>query len=328
MTRQDEIAHADASSEAPKQENMALLMIKTLLRDPSILKKLRRMGPDEERYIAPPRPYDIPEYRQGMKYSASKEPYVRARRWCNPREPLVVALANELGAYEVSDREFAETAYWWMKTNMWFALTGFDSASGTVRRGSGTCFHFINTYIALCRCAGIKCRYKGYQMRLSDSFYDVDEAVTSIVPQGGALAEAEAELYIDGTWITAYLAQTISVTAMTGFPICEFGESSLGLYFQAIPGSIRYYESVPLKLGLSLTLQSMLAPATMERVNVLLANAQKLGLQEIENAGGLEKYNIAAKKRRDVLSADELLDKAALNYCDKIVIKKSAQMSE
>ena len=328
MTQEDEIARAEASQEAPKQQSMILLMIKTLLRDPSILKKLRRMGPDEQRYIAPPRPYELPEYRKGMKYSTSKEPYVRARRWCNPREPLVVALANELGAYEVSDREFAEAAYWWMKTNMWFALTGFDSASATIRRGSGMCFHFINTYIALCRCAGIKCRYKGYQMKLSDSLYNVDEAVTSIVPQGGALAEAEAELYIDGTWVTAYLAQTIAVTAMTGFPICEFGESSLGLYFQAIPGSIRCYESIPLTLGLSLTLQSILAPATMERVNVLLANAQKLGLQEIENAGGLKEYNIAAKKRREVLSAEELLNAAALNYSDKIIIKNSPQMSQ
>ena len=57
----------EAPQEAPKQENMALLMVKMLFKNPSMLIKLRRMGPDEERYVAPPRPYELPEYRKGMK---------------------------------------------------------------------------------------------------------------------------------------------------------------------------------------------------------------------------------------------------------------------
>ncbi|MGZ4948852.1 MAG: transglutaminase-like domain-containing protein [Halobacteriota archaeon] len=323
MTQEREITRPDeASQEAPKQENMTLSMVKMLLKNPSMLKKLRRMDPDEERYIAPPRAYELPEYHKGMKYSTSKEPYARATRWCNPREPLVVALAHELGAYELSDYEFAEAAYWWMKTKMWFAVTSFDGPSATLRRGSGMCFHYINTYIALCRCAGIKCRYKGYQMKLRESFFDVDESIGGVFPKDGAIGEAEAELYIDGTWHTAYLAQTIAVTAATGFPICEFGESSLGLYFHALPGSIHRFESIPFRLGLSLKLSNMLAPATMERLNVLLVGVQKFGLQEIEDAGGLEEYNKAAKKRREAFSADELLDEAALKYSDKIIVKE------
>ena len=59
---------------------MAVLMVKMMLRDPSMLVKLRRLGSDEERYIAPPRPYELPEYRKGTKYSTSKEPYVRPTR--------------------------------------------------------------------------------------------------------------------------------------------------------------------------------------------------------------------------------------------------------
>ena len=57
----------EAPQQAPKQGNMGLLMVKMLLKNPSMLIKLRRMGPDEERYIAPPRPYELPEYRKGMK---------------------------------------------------------------------------------------------------------------------------------------------------------------------------------------------------------------------------------------------------------------------
>ncbi|MGZ4936609.1 MAG: transglutaminase-like domain-containing protein [Halobacteriota archaeon] len=328
MTQEREITRPDeASQEAPKQENMTLSMVKMLLKNPSMLKKLRRMDPDEERYIAPPRAYELPEYHKGMKYSTSKEPYARATRWCNPREPLVVALAHELGAYELSDREFAEAAYWWMKTKMWYAVTGFDGPSATLRRGSGMCFHFTNTYVALCRCAGIKARYRSFQMKMRELerevFTDVDPGFASVFDMaGGTLGEAECEVCIDGTWTTAYLAQNVASTAATGWPITEFGERAEGTYFDALPGSIHRFESIPFRLGLSLKISNMLAPATMERLNARMTRVQKLGLQEIEDAGGLEEYNKAAKKRREAFSAEELLDKAALKHYDKIIIKK------
>ncbi|MGZ4934912.1 MAG: hypothetical protein ACXV49_10515, partial [Halobacteriota archaeon] len=64
------------------------------------------------------------------------------------------------------------------------------------------------------------------------------------------------------------------------------------------------------------------APATMERLNARMSRVQQLGLQEIEHAGGLQEYNKAAKKRREVYSADELLTEAALKHYDKIMVKK------
>jgi hypothetical protein len=44
-------------------------------------------------------------------------------------------------------------------------------------------------------------------------------------------------------------------------------------------------------------------------------------LQEIEDAGGIQEYNKAAKRRRELFSADEILDKQALKHYDKIIIK-------
>ena len=81
MTQESEIAQkGPAPRQAPKQENLGLLMVKMLLKNPSMLIKLRRMGSDEERYVAPSRPYELPEYRKGTKYSTSKEPNVRPTR--------------------------------------------------------------------------------------------------------------------------------------------------------------------------------------------------------------------------------------------------------
>jgi hypothetical protein len=210
---------------------------------------------------------------------------------------------------------------------MWYAMTGFDGPTATLRRGSGMCFHLTNTYIALCRCVGIKARYKNYRMKMRnlerEVFTNVDPGFASLFDSlGGVIEEAEVELYLDGTWTTAYLAQTAALTSATGWPVSEFGESSLDIYFNAIPGSVRHFESIPLGLGFSLKLMNILAPATMERLNARMARIQYLGLQEIENAGGLQEYNQAAKRRREINSADDLLDQAALKHYDKIIVKK------
>jgi hypothetical protein len=176
----------EAPQETPEQGNMALFMAKMLLKNPSIPIKLRGMGADKKRCIAPPRSYKLPEYRKGMKYLTSKELHVRATRWRNPRELLVVALAHELGAYELSDREFAEAAYWWLKTNVWYAVTGFDGPSGPSREGR-ECVSILLTPTLLCAGRGIKARCKGYLSRdvlRSVTRLDKSLCVHSIRPWG------------------------------------------------------------------------------------------------------------------------------------------------
>jgi len=51
-------------------------------------------------------------------------------------------------------------------------------------------------------------------------------------------------------------------------------------------------------------------------------------LQEIEDAGGIPGYNKAAKRRRELFSADELLDQAALKHYDKIMVKKLESLKD
>jgi hypothetical protein len=50
-----------------------------LLKNPAALKKLIMMSPDEPRYVRPPREYELPEYREGMRYCTSNEKYLRPR---------------------------------------------------------------------------------------------------------------------------------------------------------------------------------------------------------------------------------------------------------
>ena len=157
------------------------------------------MGSDETRYVRPPRQYEIPPFHKDMNYCSSHEPYLRPTRWCNPREPEVVAMASELGAYELSDREFAEAAHRFVKTKMSFEICPFDSAGATLKRvKTGSCYHLINVFTALCRSAGIKARYKNYKMRFhgieQSVFIDVDPMMTELYELGGGvIAEGEGE---------------------------------------------------------------------------------------------------------------------------------------
>lgn len=58
-----------ATQQAPKQSKIiwGLTVAKLALRNPGAFKKLMVMGPDEPRYSRPPRAYELPEYREGMK---------------------------------------------------------------------------------------------------------------------------------------------------------------------------------------------------------------------------------------------------------------------
>ncbi len=55
--------------------------------------------------------YAIPPYSPDMKSCNSEEKYLRPTLFCNCRAPEIVALAHALGAYQKSDREFAEAAF-------------------------------------------------------------------------------------------------------------------------------------------------------------------------------------------------------------------------
>ena len=72
-----------------------------------------------------------------------------------------------------------------------------NSVSATLKRGTGTCYHLISVWVALCRVAGIKARYKTFNMMLPDEDHDMEmtegEAMTGDMFNRG-LPEAEGEV--------------------------------------------------------------------------------------------------------------------------------------
>jgi hypothetical protein len=329
VTQINEIAGQEPSPhKAPKRSGLmgALSHTKRMLKSAAALRKLRVMGPDEERYVRPPRQYEIPPFHESMRYCTSNEQYLRPTRWCNPREPEVVAMANELGAYEKTNYEFAEAAYWFVKTKMVAEMCPLDGVGATLKRGTGTCYHLISVFIALCRSAGIKARYKTYKMKLPPEFTlaadmtEQEAMVASMVNRG--TPEAEGEVYIDGKWVVAHVAMGPELFAVAGLPVTKFGEDSIDMTFELIPGTIKRFESLPLRVGIAMKAGKWLAPAVMERANI---STQKRGLQGrliIEKAGGVEAYDQNVRRIRELYSLEELLSIAKLKRDEAIVFEK------
>ena len=279
-----------------------LSLSKVLLTNPRDLKKLRVIHANEQRYFRPPRTHEMPSYHEGMKCGVTDEKYLRPTLYCNPCEPEVVALAHKLGAFQKSDYEFARAAFEFAKENLDLEICPMDDVSETLKRGTGTCFHLISVFIALCRCAGIKARFKMFAMNMIKTWYDALVGADPLVKKwydsmGYFMIEGEGEAFIDGKWVVARVGPTAERQAAAGIPITKFGEDSLGVWFFAIPGTIMYMESIPYGLGGASSLLKRIAPASMERVNISIQKQNATGRKIIEEAGGKEAYDVQARKR-------------------------------
>jgi len=281
----------------------AISLGKLLIKSPGDIKKLQQMEPPKEKYVRPKRAYILPKYNDRMKFCDSEEKYLRPTLYCNCRSPEVIALANELGAYKKSDREFAEAAFHFVKEKLPLEILPFNEVEVTFRRGTGTCFHLITAFIALCRAAGIKTRYKMFAMNMIQAWYDSTIDADPIVKKwydsmGYFMLEGEGEAYIDGKWTVAHVGPKAERQAAAGIPITKFGEDSIGVWFFALPGTTMRMESLPYGLAAMVNFAKKLAPGSMERVNVSIQNQIKMGGKIIEETGGVEKYDDQARKKK------------------------------
>jgi len=114
--------------------------------------------------------------------------------------------------------------------------------------------------------------------------------------------EGEGEAYIDGTWMVAHVAMRPEIYAIAGLPITKLGEDSIGLTLEVVPGTIKRFESLPLRLGIALKAGVWLAPGAMERANIAIQKRVPRGRRIIEEAGGVEAYDRNAREKLKLFS--------------------------
>lgn len=271
---------------------------KVLLKNLNALKEARNEKVD---YIPPKRTYQLPEYKLEMKYVKSNEKYLRPTLYCNPYEKEIIALANKLGAFEKDPYEYARDAFEFVKRNIILQILPLDGVVATLKRGYGTCLHKISLFIALCRIAGIKARYKLYALTMIQQWYQTFIEADELMKEwynamGYFMLHGEGEAFINGKWVVADVGPTPERQAAAGIPITKFGEDSIGVWFQAIPGSIMRRESLPIGLGIaSKFLMKKLAPKSVEKINLSILNQYEKGKKILEEMGE-KKYDKKARK--------------------------------
>jgi hypothetical protein len=278
-------------------------LLKVFLLNMRTMKSMKAMKPTSM-YVRPTPQYTIPSLSPAMKRLDSDDKYLRPTLFCDCRAPEVVALAHELGAFRKSDREFAEAAFTFAKRQITLEIIPIDDVVPTLRRGTGTCIHKISVFIALCRAAGIKARYKFFALTMLDNWMGTAFERAPLMKKwydamGLFLLHGEGEVFLDGRWVAADVGAEPQRQAAAGLPITTLGEDSIGLWLFPIPGTMFWRESIPLGLGLpSRILMNHLVPNSVVGINASILEQIEKGSRIIAEAGGEEQYDADARTKR------------------------------
>ena len=281
----------------------AFSLIKILLSNLGTIKEVKNKE-GKNIYIRPKPTYVIPKYYKEMKFCNSNEKYLRPTLYCNCQAPEIIALANELGAYKKSDLEFAQSAFEFAKRKIILEFVPLDGVEETLKRGTGTCLHKISVFIALCRAAGIKARYKFFALTMLDEWMETPLENAPLMRQwynvmGYFLLHGEGEVFIDGKWIPGDVGAEPDRQASAWLPITKLGEDSIGIWFFAVPGTIIQRESIPLGLRLpSKILMERLVPNSVAGLNRGILQQIEKGKKIIAEMGGEEAYDKLAREKR------------------------------
>jgi hypothetical protein len=276
-----------------------LTMGKIVITNLSDIKKLSKIKPAETAYKRPKRRFDLQPFKDDMKVCHSDEKYLRPTLYCDHTRPEIIALAHELGAYKLPDREYAIAAFEFAKRKLTLEMVPLDGVEKTLERGTGTCIHKISVFIALCRAAGLKARYKLYSLTMIDAWSDalmVDPMIKKYSDaMGYFLIHGEGEVFIDGKWEVCDVGPTPERQAASSIPITRFGEDSIGIWFSAVPGTIMRLESIPYGLNLMMRIVKKMAPITVDKVNASVLSQINHG-REILQQKGEDEYDAEIRR--------------------------------
>ncbi len=228
-------------------------LIKALITHPVLVIK-QHIGAKDE-WVKNDLPYEIPEYEESMKFNNSNKRFLRPTHFCESTAPEIIALANELGAFKKSDREYAEACFNFVKKNIKLAFIPMAGALGTLKMGAGTCVHQLSLFVALCRAGGLPARYHLYSLALIESMYDSMVGVSPIVRGwydsfGTFMLHGTADVKIDGKWVVADPTFTPEYETAMGVPLAKLGDDPTGAWNYPVEGTEMFLEGLPYGVGM------------------------------------------------------------------------------
>jgi hypothetical protein len=277
-------------------------LIWMFLRYPMLIYKTNKCGEEiiKKRIKNKKLSYEIPTYEEGMPYCISDEKYLRPVHLCETDALEIIAMANKLGAFKCSKREYAENVFNFVKNNVRTRNVPVLGAVETLKRGYGSCFDSSGLFITLCRCGEVKARYKIYLHRTPpEGIQELSAVVDKKLLDGVALIAAfytVTEVNIDGEWLECEVDSPPELDAYWNVPIARFGEN-VGKVKGWIPDDVIYLEKLPLRIIIPTNimmklLRGMLEGPIADRVEEEYA----MGKKKLEKIGR-EEYDKKARKQ-------------------------------
>lgn len=248
-------------------------------------------------------PYEIPDYQPGMPYCKSRQKYLRPTLLCQSNAPEIIAMANKLGAFQKSPRQYAESCFDFVRRNIQFSI--LQSPAGAVkalRTGRAMCLDKVGLFVALCRAGGIPARYRICKFTF---IFPANEMITadSIVTRewyntvGKFMIHGAGEVLIDGKWWACDGTQSPELEAGFGLPLLNFGDDASFPSIYRRPGNTMHFESLLPGFVLSLSIFMMLERGILMPIEIRLREMEKRGKKILAELGE-EEYNRRAKQNQ------------------------------
>ena len=270
------------------------------IRHPLLVMNANRGTPDGPQNLRPKKPpYEIPKFTKDMKHCNSNERYLRPTFLCDPLEPAIIAMANKLGAYKKSDWDYAESVFKFVNGSIRIDFSSPKTAGECLRWGHGTCIDKLNLFIALCRAAGIKSRYRLYSPQGVEALYNLYMSADPLVQKwvdnlNFFVLHGSGESLIDGKWAISDVSADFYHGPPQKIPIPHFGEDPADLWIKPAKG-VWQPEGLPLGFRLLGSLPFLMFGGTGRAINKNIRANYEEGL-EILKTISLEEYDREIRK--------------------------------
>jgi len=285
------------------------LMIALLIRHPILIYKTTQKSEKKPLGFRSEysKTYEIPNFNKEIKFCNSKEKYLRPVYLCESTAHEIIAMANQLGAFKVSKKDYAENVFHFVKNNIRSKNAPVFGALKTLKKGYGSCFDSSSLFITLCRCGGVKARYKIYlHNEPPEGFQTLTETVDEELIGGLAILAAfytVAEVEIDGKWLECEVSSPPELDAYWKVPIAHFGENC-GKVAGWIPDDVVFLEKLPFRITIPTNIIFRLLRDILEDINRKTDEEWEEGKKILEKIGRNE-YDKKARRKYGFLPSLE-----------------------